>query len=40
MDAAWRQQGIPSRTEFLRRAIGHYLGHLGATDAAAVFATK
>jgi hypothetical protein len=40
MDAAWRQQGIPSRTEFLRRAIGHYLGHLGATDAAVLFATK
>jgi hypothetical protein len=40
MDAAWRQQGIPSRTEFLRRAIGHYLGHLGASDAAALFATK
>jgi hypothetical protein len=40
MDTVWRQQGIPSRTEFLRRAIGHYLGHLGATNAAALFSTK
>jgi hypothetical protein len=40
MDTVWREQGIPSRTEFLLRAIGHYLTHLGATDAAALFGAK
>jgi hypothetical protein len=40
MDAAWRQQGIPSPTEFLPCAIGQNHSHLGATDAPALFATK
>ncbi len=34
MDEAWRTRGIKSRMEFLRRAIGHYLTHVGADDAA------
>ncbi len=37
MDDAWRSRGIKSRMEFFRRALGHYLAHLGATDAAARF---
>jgi len=37
MDRAWRALGIKSRTEFLRQAVGHYLAHLGATDAARAF---
>lgn len=37
MDAAWRARGIKSRMEFFRGAIGHYLAHLGARDAAALF---
>jgi hypothetical protein len=37
LDATWRAQGLPSRTEFLRRALGHYLAHLGAHGAAAMF---
>jgi len=39
MDDAWRTRGIKSRMEFFRRALGHYLTHLGAKDAAAMFAT-
>ena len=38
MDAAWRERGIKNRMDFLRKALGHYLTHLGATDAAALFA--
>jgi len=34
MDEAWRERGIPNRKEFFRRALGHYLKHLGATAAA------
>ena len=37
MDEAWRARGIKTRMEFLRRALGHYLAHIGATDAAAMF---
>jgi hypothetical protein len=37
MDEAWRAKGIKNRMEFLRGAIGHYLAHLGARDAAALF---
>jgi hypothetical protein len=39
MDDAWRTRGIKNRMEFFRRALGHYLTHLGATDAAAMFAS-
>lgn len=38
MDAAWRTRGIKNRMQFFRDAIGHYLAHLGAADAAALFA--
>ncbi|MBC7171466.1 MAG: DUF2924 domain-containing protein, partial [Polyangiaceae bacterium] len=38
MVEAWRTRGIRSRMEFFRDAIGHYLAHLGADDAAALFA--
>jgi len=38
MDEAWRSRGLRTRMQFLRRALGHYLMHLGATDAAAKFA--
>jgi hypothetical protein len=37
MDEAWRAKGIKNRMEFFRGAIGHYLAHLGARDAAALF---
>jgi len=37
MDAAWKAQGLKSRMEFFRRALGHYLEHLGADEAAAAF---
>jgi hypothetical protein len=37
MDAAWRSRGLKSRMEFFRRALGHYLAHLGAAEAAATF---
>ena len=37
MDDAWRERDIPNRMEFFRRALGHYLKHLGATDAARAF---
>jgi len=37
MDEAWRSRGIKNRMEFFRRALGHYLTHLGAEDAAALF---
>jgi len=39
MDDAWRTRGIKNCMEFFRRALGHYLTHLGAEDAAAMFAT-
>jgi len=37
MDEAWRARGIKNRMEFFRAAIGHYLAHLGARDAAELF---
>jgi metal-responsive CopG/Arc/MetJ family transcriptional regulator len=37
LDEAWRSRGIKSRTEFFRGTLGHYLKHLGAEDAAALF---
>jgi hypothetical protein len=37
MDEAWRSRGIRKRMDFFRGAIGHYLAHLGARDAAAMF---
>ena len=37
MDEAWRARGIKNRMEFFRRALGHYLSHLGAEEAAALF---
>jgi len=37
MDTAWRERGLKTRMEFFRRALGHYLTHLGATEAAALF---
>ena len=37
MDKVWRANGIKNRMEFFRGAIGHYLAHLGARDAAALF---
>ena len=37
LDEAWRSRGIKSRTEFFRGALGLYLKHLGAEDAAALF---
>lgn len=40
MDEAWRAKGIKNRMEFFRGAIGHYLAHLGARDAAALFAKE
>ncbi len=38
MDEAWRSRGIKNRMEFFRRALGHYLTHVGADEAAAMFA--
>lgn len=37
IDATWRAQGFKSRMEFFRRALGHYLAHVGAHGAAAMF---
>jgi hypothetical protein len=37
MDEAWRSRGIKNRMEFFRCALGHYLTHLGAEDAASLF---
>ena len=36
MDEAWRSLGIKNRTAFFRGALGHYLKHLGAENAAAL----
>jgi hypothetical protein len=38
LDEAWRSRGIKNRTELFRGALGHYLKHLGAEEAAALFA--
>lgn len=38
IDAAWRNAGMKSRMEFFRRALGHFLKHLGQREAAALFA--
>ena len=38
LDEAWRSRGIKNRMEFFRGALGHYLKHLGAEDAATLFA--
>jgi len=32
VDAAWRSRGIRSRTEFVRRALDHYLAHLATEN--------
>jgi hypothetical protein len=40
LDEAWRSRGIKNRMEFFRGALGHYLKHLGAEDAAALFANE
>jgi len=37
VDDAWRSRGIKNRMAFFRGALGHYLKHLGAEDAAALF---
>lgn len=37
MDEAWRARGMRSRMEFFRRALGHYLKHIGAGEAAGMF---
>jgi hypothetical protein len=37
LDEAWRTRGVKNRTEFFRLALGHYLGHIGAAEAAAMF---
>ncbi len=37
IDAAWKEHGMKSRMEFFRRALVHYLEHIGAHDAAAHF---
>jgi hypothetical protein len=34
LDAAWKGHGMKSRMEFFRRALGHYLEHIGAEAAA------
>lgn len=36
----WRARGMKSRMEFFRRALGHYLAHIGAGEAAALFASR
>ncbi len=38
LDGAWRGRGLKSRMELLRRAIGHYLRHVGDRAGAAHFA--
>ncbi|ADO70290.1 ribbon-helix-helix domain-containing protein [Stigmatella aurantiaca] len=38
LDKAWRNAGMPSRTEFFRRAIRRYLVETGAPEVAALFA--
>ena len=40
MDATWKSHGMKSRMEFLRRALGHYLAHLGAHGAAMHFTSQ
>ena len=37
LDDAWRTRGVKNRMEFFRLAVGHYLGHIGAAEAAALF---
>lgn len=37
MDEAWRARGMKSRMEFFRRALGYYLTHIGAGEAAGMF---
>lgn len=37
LDGAWRARGMKSRMDFLRRALAHYLTHLGDRTAAAHF---
>jgi hypothetical protein len=38
LDEAWRSRGIKNRSEFFRGALGHSLKHIGAEEAAALFA--
>ena len=40
LDEAWRSRGIKNRMEFFRGALAAYLAQIGATDAAALFATS
>ena len=40
MDATWKSHGMKSRMEFFRRALGHYLAHLGAHGAAMHFTSQ
>ena len=40
LDEAWRSRGIKNRMAFFRGALGHYLKHLGAEDAAALFVSS
>lgn len=35
IDEGWRECGMKTRMEFLRRALTHYLEHLGAREVAA-----
>lgn len=38
LNEAWRTRDFKNRMEFFRGALGHYLKHLGAEDATALFA--
>ena len=40
LDATWKSHGMKSRMDFFRRALGHYLAHLGANGAAMHFASQ
>jgi hypothetical protein len=37
LDATWRAKGMKSRMDLFRRALAHYLAHVGAHGAAALF---
>jgi hypothetical protein len=40
LDATWKSHGMKSRMDFFRRALGHYLAHLGASGDALHFASQ
>jgi hypothetical protein len=40
LDKAWRTQGAKNRMDFMRLALGHYLAHIGAAEAAALFTSS